>query len=378
VTAVPTLTDDELYGAGLAALGASPGMLRKFLDGYDAAEAWEAIARGRHRADPDRRYRTKAVPRTLAAVATSCVQAGVSVMILGRPGYPPALADDRQAPAVLFGMGEVASLERKPRVAVVGTRSATAYGLGVASELGRDLARSGVVVVSGGALGIDSAAHSGALGVDDGAATVAVLGTALDAATTRSQSALRDALGCRGAMLSEIPPGVHSAPWWFAVRNRVMAALAHVVVVVECHHRGGSLHTVAAALARGVIVTAVPGSVRSPASAGTNRLLVEGAAPVRDVDDVLTAVDLAIVTRSDITPPRRPPVIHCRPGTGPPPPLRAMASRVREALDQDPATLDVVVSRSGLSLGEVSLALEELSDAGLAVGEKGWWSLPRR
>ena len=375
---MPTLTDDELYGAGLAGLGASPGMLRKFLDGYDAPEAWEAIARGRHRADPDRRYRTKAVPRTLDTVATSCVQAGVSVMILGRPGYPPALADDRQAPAVLFGMGEVTALERKPRVTVVGTRSATAYGLGVASELGRDLARSGVVVVSGGALGIDSAAHSGALGVDDGVATVAVLGTALDAATTRSQSALRDALGCRGAMMSEIPPGVHSARWCFAVRNRVMAALAHVVVVVECHHRGGSLHTVAAALARGVTVTAVPGSVRSSASAGTNRLLVEGAAPVRDVDDVLTAVELAIVTRPDITPPRRPPVIHRQPGPGPLPPLRAMASRVREALDQDPATLDVVVRRSGLPLGEVSLALEELSDAGLAVGEKGWWSRPRR
>ncbi len=378
MTASSTLTDDELYGAGLAALGASPGVLRKFLDGYDAPEAWEAIARGRHRADPDRRYRTKAVPRTLDAVATSCVQAGVSVMILGRPGYPPALADDRQAPGVLFGMGEVAALERRPRVAVVGTRSATAYGLGVASELGRDLARSGVVVVSGGALGIDSAAHGGALGVDDGATTVAVLGTALDAATTRSQAALRDALGCRGAMLSEIPPGVHSARWWFAVRNRVMAALAHVVVVVECHHRGGSLHTVAAALARGVTVTAVPGSVRSPASAGTNRLLVEGAAPVRDVDDVLTAVELAIVTRPDITPPRRPPVVRRQAGPRPTAPLRAMASRVREALDQDPATLDVVVRRSGLPLGEVSLALEELSDAGLAVGEKGWWSRPRR
>ncbi len=199
----------------------------------------------------------------LDTVAAACVHAGVSVMVLGEPGYPPALADDRQAPAVLFCTGDVAVLEGRPRVAVVGTRSATAYGVGVAAELGRDLARSGVVVVSGAALGIDSAAHAGALGVDDGAATIAVLGTALDAPTTRAQSALHDALCRRGAVLSEIPPGVHSARWWFAVRNRVMAALAHVVVVVECHHRGGSLHTVAAALARGVTVAAVPGSVRS-------------------------------------------------------------------------------------------------------------------
>ncbi len=139
-----------------------------------------------------------------------------------------------------------------------------------------------------------------------------------------------------------------------------MAALVHVVVVVECHHRGGSLHTVAAALARGVTVTAVPGSVRSPASAGTNRLLVEGAAPVRDVDDVLTAVELAVVGHRDITPPRRPPVRRAGRAQGVLRPLsEPVPSRVRRALDQDPATLDVVVRRSGLPLGEVSLALEE-------------------
>jgi len=377
VTTVSACNEDELYGAGLAALGASPGMLRKFLDGYGAREAWEAIARGRHRADPGRRWRTKAVPQLLDAVGESCAQAGVSVMILGQPGYPPALADDGQAPAVLFGLGEVATLEGKPRVAVVGTRSATPYGLGVATELGRDLTSSGVVVVSGGSLGIDAAAHGGALGVDGGTATVAVLGTALDAPASRSQSALRVALGQRGTVLSEIPPGAHSARWWFAVRNRVIAALAHVVVVVECHHGGGSLNTVSAALARGVTVTAVPGSIRSPASAGTNRLLVEGAAPVRDVDDVLTAVELPVVGHCDITPPRRPPARPRPPRPGATTRLGARASRVARALDQDPATLDVVVRRSGLGLGEVSLALEELSDAGLAVGERGWWSRPR-
>ncbi len=378
MSADATLTEEQRYAAALAALGASPGVLRKFLDGYGPPQAWEAIARGRHRADPDRRYRAKAVPHTLDTVATACGRAGVSVMILGEPGYPPGLADDHQAPAVLFCVGEVGVLEGRPRVAVVGTRSATAYGVGVAAELGRDLARSGVVVVSGAALGIDSAAHGGALGVDDGAATIAVLGTALDAPTTRPQSALHDALRRRGAVLSEIPPGVHSARWWFAVRNRVMAALAHVVVVVECHHRGGSLHTVAAALARGVTVAAVPGSVRSRASAGTNRLLVEGAVPVRDVEDVLTAVELAVVTRPDITPPRRPALARPAPLRPRSAPLEAVAKRVWRALDQDPAMLDAVVRRTGLPLGVVSLALEELVDAGLAVGEGGWWSRPRR
>ena len=160
---------------------------------------------------------------------------------------------------MLFATGDVTVLEGRPRVAVVGTRSATPYGLGVAAELGRGLAVAGVVVVSGVALGIDSAAHAGALGVDDGGPTVGVLGPRFDADDDPRPTALRDALGARGAVLSEIPPGVHSARWWFAVRNRVMAALAHVVVVVECHHSGGSLHTVSAALARGVTVGGRPG-----------------------------------------------------------------------------------------------------------------------
>jgi DNA processing protein len=248
----------------------------------------------------------------------------------------------------------------------------------MAAELGSGLARAGVVVVSGVALGVDAAAQSAALGVI-GAPVAGVLGTALDAPTTPTQKTLRDTLGSKGVVLSEIPPGAHGARWWFAVRNRVMAALAHVVVVVECHHRGGSLHTVAAALARGVIVTAVPGSVRSPASAGTNRLLVEGAVPVRDVDDVLTAVELAVVGRAGITPPVWPPKVE-----GPSGSARAkrvlgpLARRVRGALDHDPATLEAVVRRSGLPFGEVSLGLEQLAEAGLAVGAGGWWSLPRR
>lgn len=378
LTDATALTDDQRYGAGLAALGAAPGTLRKFLDGYQPAQAWQAIARGRHRADPDCRFRRKAVPATLDAVAAGVARSGVSVRVLGGPDYPGALAQDRQAPAVLFSTGDVAALEGLPRVAVVGTRAATVYGLGVASELGRALADAGVVVVSGMTPGIDAAAHAGALGADGGAPTVGVLGTAHDAVATGSQVALRAALGARGAVLSEIPPAVHSAPWWFAVRNRVMAALAHVVVVVECHHRGGSLHTVSAALARGATVAAVPGSVRSPASAGTNRLLVEGAVPVRDVDDVLTAVELAVVTRPDIRPPGRPPAPGRFPvGSSPPGPLAPMQRRVQRALGQDPATLEAVVRRSGLALGDVSVALEALAEAGLAECEHGWWSHPR-
>jgi DNA processing protein len=128
-----------------------------------------------------------------------------------------------------------------------------------------------------------------------------------------------------------------------------------------------------------VTVMAVPGSVRSRASAGTNRLLVEGAVPARDVDDVLTAVELAIVARPDITAPCRSTGDERRPGSGRRGrTLGPVPSRVRRALDQDPATLEVVVRRSGLPLGDVSLALEQLAEAGMAVGERGWWSRPSR
>jgi DNA processing protein len=379
MTARP-LGQEELCAAGLAALGASPGTLRKFLAAGGAAAAWEAIADGRHPADPERRYRAKADPATLEAVGAACARSAVAVKVLGSPGYPAALASDHQAPAVLFVLGDAGALDGRPRVAVVGTRAATPYGLGVAAELGRDLARSGVVVVSGAALGIDAAAHAGALSTDVPAPTVAILGASVDAPSGRAQCALRSAIASRGALLSEIPPGVHSARWWFAVRNRVMAALAHVVVVVESHHRGGTMNTVAAAAQRGVTVGAVPGSVRSSASAGTNRLLTEGAMPVRDAGDVLTAVELAIAADPLVAPPSPWRGVDPSPAKvpgAPSPALGALPRRVRRALDHDPATLDTVVRRSGLPLGDVSLALEQLTHAGLAVEDAGWWSRPR-
>jgi len=193
----------------------------------------------------------------------------------------------------------------------------------------------------------------------------------------RIDAGLRAAVASRGALLSEIAPGGASARWWFSVRNRVLAALAHVVVVVECHHRGGSLHTVEAALARGVTVGAVPGSVRSPASAGTNRLLVDGAVPVRGADDVLSALELAIVADPTVVPPRSRGATRRPRANTPRRDLDASARRVLRSLDHDPATLEVVVTRCGLSIGETSLALEALAEVGLAVGVLGWWSRPR-
>jgi len=373
------LSDDERYAAGLASLGAGPNRLRRFLDGLAPAEAWASLARGEHAADPEGAYREKALDDVVDAVAASCEENRVRVLLRGRPGYPAGLSEDHEAPAVLFALGDPTCSDGVPRVTVVGTRAATPYGLGVASDLGRALAEAGVVVISGLARGIDSAAHAGAL-ADGSAPVIGVLGTGPDAPLPRSQAILRGQVAGRGSVLSEFPPGTVGAPsWWFVIRNRVMAALAHVVVVVECHLRGGALHTVKAANDRGVQVASVPGSVRSAASAGTNALLVDGAAPVRHIDDVLSALELAIAGRPEIAAPRS------RVSSSSPSEVeRAVrapnpaAATVLLALEHDPVALDSVVRRSRMQLGDVALALEQLADSGLAVCESGWWSLPRR
>lgn len=380
LTPSAALTDDERFAAALAALGVSPPVLRRFLDGYTPPDAWDALGRGVHGADPAGRYRSLIEPALIERVEALCRATGASVHVLGGVDYPRSLAGDLQAPAVLFSLGNAAVLDGKPRVAVVGTRGATPYGVGVASELGRALADADVVVISGLAAGIDAAAHAGVLSICGPGEPVGVLGTAFDAPGPRAHSALRDGVATRGVLLSELAPGSPSAKWWFAVRNRVIAAMAHVVVVVECHAKGGSLHTVAAAVRRGITVAAVPGSVRSAASFGTNALLADGGAQlVRGVDDVLTAVDLAIAHHRDVRPPSRRPsstTAPVRPGVS-----LAMASKearaVAAALDLDPASIDTIVRRSGLALGPVALALEQLSALKGAEESHGFWSLPR-
>jgi DNA processing protein len=370
---VDYLTDDERFAAAIGALGASPARVRRFLEGFEMQVAWEALAGGRHPADPDGRYRSKARPSLLQSVEAGCARAGMGVRILGRPGYPAVLADDHEAPGILFTLGDPSFIDQSPRVALVGTRSATPYGLGVASELGRGLAEAGVVVVSGLARGIDSAGHAGVLAANHGAPPVAVIGTALDAGTRRAEGQLQQAIADTGAVLSERAPGSTGAPvWLLAVRSRVMAALAHVVVVVECHRKGGSLNTVRYAADRGVPVTAVPGSVRSSASLGCNGLLVDGAAPVRDVADVIAAVELAVSGRPGVSPPR-PPMRTSPSAQAPKVALNPIALRTLEALDHDPASLDTIVRRCSLPLADVAVALEQLAGGGLAIGAGGWW-----
>ena len=205
--------------------------------------------------------------------------------------YPPGLRDADDAPWALLGRGDLALLEAiEPQAAVtiVGSRRATSYGREVARDLARELAAAGLVVISGLAFGIDACAHRGAL--DAGGRTIAVLGCGPDTSYPAAHRALWRTIGETGAVISELPPGSTPWRWSFPARNRVMAALAGMTVVVEAAARSGSLITADLAAELGRDLGAVPGPITSRASAGPNDLLAGGACLVRDAQDVLDAM----------------------------------------------------------------------------------------
>jgi DNA processing protein len=207
--------------------------------------------------------------------------------------YPPRLLHARDAPAALHVGGSLRHLERLGRadeltVAIVGTRRASRDGLAVARALGRDLAIAGVPVISGMALGIDAAAQAGAL--DGGGLSVAVLAGGAETPYPPSKRQLHGALIEAGLVVSEMPPGTRPWRWAFPARNRTIAGLADLTVVVEAAERSGSLITAELAMKLGRDVAAVPGPVTASISAGSNALLHDGAILVRNVQDVLDAI----------------------------------------------------------------------------------------
>ena len=286
----------------------------------------------------------------------------------GHPAYPPRLAEDPQAPALLFCLGEPAVLDEAPTVALVGTRAPTRYGIGVAAQLAADLSAAGVSVVSGLALGIDGAAHEGACGA--GAPPIGVVAGGLDDPYPRRHARLWERVAAHGAIVSESPAGVRTERWRFPVRNRLLAAMSDVVVVVESRHHGGSRHTVDAAVARGIPVGAVPGSIRSPTSEGTNALVAEGAFPVCSAGDILVALSLAGASVPAGVPTPGP---AARTGHAPRSPPRARIAGSTRRSPRTPRPSTSWPGRSGLDLGALCGALERLAQAGLARDVGGWW-----
>ena len=204
-------------------------------------------------------------------------QPGLEAVCRHDSTYPAALLDLEGPPAALYATSRerMVALCAEPAVAIVGARRASAYGVEVARSLGRDLAAAGVTVVSGMALGIDSAAHAGAL--EAGGRTVAVLAGGADVPYPASKRSLYAEIARQGAAVSEMPPGFRPRRWAFPARNRTIAGLAGVTVVVEAAERSGALITARVARDLGREVGAVPGRITAPQAAGANALLRDGA-----------------------------------------------------------------------------------------------------
>ncbi len=215
---------------------------------------------------------------------------GARFIAEGDPSFPEALPALPGMPRWLFVRGELAL---PIGVAVVGSRRATRYGIGVAGAIGRRLAQAGRPVISGLAKGVDGAAHRGCL--ESGGRAIAVLGSGIDVwYPARHRGLGEEVLASGGSVISEFPPGTPPEPWRFPARNRIIAGLSRVVVVVEAAVRSGALITARMALELGREVLAVPGDIDRPTSEGCNQLIRDGAHPVTDLDAVTELVDFVM------------------------------------------------------------------------------------
>jgi DNA processing protein len=339
------MSDDRArgYAALLAGHpGVGPRRLAELLDAHGPEGGWRQ-AGGDRAVDP-------------GAVVAAHRDQRIAILLRDDPAYPTILQSDPEPPAVLFAVGDLTALDRR-RVAIVGTRRCTGSGAGVARELGRHLTEAGVAVVSGLALGIDGAAHRGVL--DAAGAPVGVVGSGLDVVYPSRHRDLWAGVREAGVLLTEVPLGTRPLGWRFPARNRIIAGLADLLVVVESHAAGGSMHTVQEALDRDIQVMAVPGSVRSSSSAGTNQLLAEGSHPCRDAPAVLVALGLSAATRVAATDGRRRP--------------DATGRQILAAFDWEPATLEHLAVRTGLALPDLATTLEALLAAGWVESAGGWY-----
>jgi DNA processing protein len=296
-----------------------------------------------------------------------CGAEGIRILSRWSPGYPPGLLHLARPPAILFLLGRE-ELLRRGGVAVVGSRRSTAYGRRVAREIAAALVEAGLVVVSGLALGIDAAAHRGAL--EAGGATLAVLGNGVDVLHPPSNRGLARRLGREGLLVSEFLPGTRPLPHHFPRRNRILAALSTAVVVVEAARRSGALITADLALELGRDIAAVPGSVYAPMSEGANRLIRVGAHPLLRAGDVveLPAVS-ALLDGVERHGAHREPA---DPGDGPAPQRdggsapgwTGSAPSLLVALGSEPRGLDELARESGLSPGRLAATLATLEIQG--------------
>ncbi|MEV4735288.1 MULTISPECIES: DNA-processing protein DprA [unclassified Microbacterium] len=306
------------------------------------------------------RWRPRVDPRRVTDAVGSALAANARLLLPGDPGWPVQIDDlGRHAPLLLWVRGETRLLAAAPQVAIIGARAATAYGEHIAGEFAGELAATGTVIVSGGAYGIDGAAHRAALGV--GGATVAFLAGGVDRAYPQGHRDLLERVRTTGAVVSEVPCGTAPTKWRFLSRNRLIAAVSDATVVIEAGWRSGSLNTAGHAASLGRPLGAVPGPVTSATSEGCHRLFRE-----YDARCVTTSAEIRELWGED--PGRR--ESEC---TDPD------ETRLRDAMSsRTPLAASELARRSGLSIERVSALLGFLELRGEARrSERGWIGVRR-
>jgi len=289
-----------------------------------------------------RHYKDRAGYRDeLLALARSALDraaaGGLAPVFWQDASYPVALTTIIDPPPVLWTRGSLEVLSH-PSVAIVGARAASPYGLSVAARLAGDLTAAGLVVVSGMARGVDSAAHRGAL--EASGATVAVLGSGVDVIYPPEHASLAESIAASGLLVSELVPGTPPLPQFFPLRNRIISGLSRAVVVIEAGEQSGSLITARMALEQGRDVLAVPGNVLSGRNRGAHGLLRDGAKIVESADDILEELGMGAAAPGS-APSSDDPVLAClTPG--------------------EPSDLDAISERTGLSVTRLLARLFEL------------------
>jgi len=296
-------------------------------------------------------------------VIARCNALGITILSFDDPDYPAALQELADPPAVLYVKGRLPDFEHRLSIAMVGTRNATAYGKQTSHVIAGSLAKVGVIIVSGGAVGIDYLSHTGAL--EAGGTNVCVLGCGINFPYLMQNRQMRADIAKRGAVISEYPPDYPPGKYTFPERNRIIAGLSRGVVVVEAGIKSGSLITARLAAEQNRDVFAVMGNITSPYSQGTNALIKDGAIPVTDFTDITgyypefrieaeadDLVDEIPRHRSDID-------------------VSDHTRKVYHCITAEPVHIDILSKKSDLPVNIVLQAVTELELEGLIKADKG-------
>lgn len=353
------MTDVRYWVAFNRAAGFGPAKVRALLDHFgDLERAWRASAAELHAAGMDRR----AIENLLKLRATydpdvdirKAQRAGAHILTWDDPAYPIRLREIPQPPPVLYVKGSFVESDQWA-LAIVGTRRASAYGKEAARVFAGELAASGVTIVSGLARGIDAVAHQAAL--DAGGRTIAVLGHGIDVIYPPEHRRLAEQIVEHGALVSDYPPGTQPEAVNFPPRNRIISGLSLGVLVVEAGETSGALITADFAAEQGRDVFALPGNVFARGSAGTNKLLRDGATLTLTPQDILEQLNMTMVTQH----------IQARAII---PPQDETEKSLLNVLSAEPVHIDEISRQSGLPIATVSstLAVMELKGMVRQVG----------